>query len=282
MRGILLWLVGLADPGDHPALRVQRDLTSRSGRTEHRSAFGRQVGQQDRLCRRARRLGLPGLLAEPPGQVFAAAIAGRRGHLVATRRFARWTGEADMKVGVMPIPGPDAMQPCTVGPGTLAHGFLDPGMDEDARDRRIQRGTPDQRDMGVGQPRRDRLCACRPEALTLPTAPPDQSSLGVGQAWASATNPRPARSDAMHGRFASGHPGAGTCRRRAARASHWLARRWPNARQMRSGPDAPRPDCVTAASPARLGHRSAGPPRRRDSLFWHHLPITRAFASASA
>ena len=83
-----------------------------------------------------------------------------------------------MKVGVMPIPGPDAMQPSRSGPARSHMASLIPGWTK----MRATAGSNAARLISAiwaSVSRVGSIVRVPSRSMTLPTAPPDQSSLGV-------------------------------------------------------------------------------------------------------
>ena len=101
------------DPGDHPA-RICSTCS------EHGRAFGRQVGQQERLGRVAQAAWAARAHREPPREVRATAIAAGRRLLIPAERLARRTSEADMEMGVVPPPWAHLGEPAPIA-GRRSH-----------------------------------------------------------------------------------------------------------------------------------------------------------------
>src|SRR5262245_36491926 len=83
-------------------------------------------------------------LLEPKVEIVTAAVAcARRGRRLAFRT-ARRTGDLDMKVLGVTIPGTHLEKPSAISAGLAAECLLDRGIDQDADDRRILRSDVDQ------------------------------------------------------------------------------------------------------------------------------------------
>ena len=87
---------------------------------------------------------------EPEVELVTAAVARVRRGLRLAFRTVRRTGDADMKVLGVAIPGPHLGKPLAISSGLAAQRLLDRGIDEDAGDRRILRGNADKLGMRMG------------------------------------------------------------------------------------------------------------------------------------
>src|SRR5262245_21649562 len=83
-------------------------------------------------------------LLEPRIEIVGTAVAcARRGCRLALRA-ARRTGELDMKVLGVTVPGTHLEEPGAISAGLAAQCLLDRGIDQDANDRRILRSGADE------------------------------------------------------------------------------------------------------------------------------------------
>ena len=87
---------------------------------------------------------------EPEVELVTAAVARIRRRLRLAFRTVRRTGDADMKVLGVAIPGPHLGKPCAISSGLAAQRLLDRGIDEDAGDRQILCSNADELGMRMG------------------------------------------------------------------------------------------------------------------------------------
>src|SRR5271170_8225244 len=103
--------------------------------------FGREQGRKQGRRRMQRRF------FEPEVELVAAAVARVRRGLRLAFCTVRRTGDADMKMLGVAVPGPHLGKPAAISSGLAAQRLLDRGVDEDARDRRILRSGADDLNM---------------------------------------------------------------------------------------------------------------------------------------
>src|SRR5215510_1697463 len=121
----------------------------RSPRFDDLSACGGQAGQRQRRFRFGRRR-MQCRFLEPEIEFATAAVAWSwRGRRLAVRTVRR-TGNLDMKVLGVTIPGTHLVEPGAISPGFAAQRLLDRGIDQDADDRWILRGGAEEVGMRTG------------------------------------------------------------------------------------------------------------------------------------
>src|SRR6202011_3242102 len=120
-----------------------------SRRVDDLLARGGQPGQRQNRFRFARRR-VQRRFLEPEVELATAAVAWeRRGWRLAFRTVCR-TGDLDMKMLGVTIPGTHLVKPGVISSGLAAQRLLDRGIDQDAYDHRILRSRSDERSMSVG------------------------------------------------------------------------------------------------------------------------------------
>src|SRR6202040_2921139 len=124
-------------------------LHRQSRRFDDLLARGGQPGQRQNRFRFARRR-VQRRFLEPEVELATAAVAWeRRGWRLAFRTVCR-TGDLDMKMLGVTIPGTHLVKPGVISSGLAAQRLLDRGIDQDADDHRILRSRSDERSMSVG------------------------------------------------------------------------------------------------------------------------------------
>src|ERR1700730_16497345 len=124
-------------------------LHRQSRRFDDLLARGGQPGQRQNRFRFARRR-VQRRFLEPEVELATAAVAWeRRGWWLAFRTICR-TGNLDMKMLGVDIPGGRAVKPGVITSGRAAQRLLDRGIDQDAYDHRILPSRSDERSMSLG------------------------------------------------------------------------------------------------------------------------------------
>src|SRR5215471_687734 len=141
---------GSGEPGPRSEPRsLQAKRHRQSRRFDDLLARGGQPGQRQNRFRFARQR-VQRRFLEPEVEVATAAVAWERwGWRLAFRTICR-TGNLDMKMLGVTIPGTHLVKPGVISSGLAAQRLLDRGIDQDADDHRILRSRSDERSMSLG------------------------------------------------------------------------------------------------------------------------------------